>query len=555
MLKELDIENLAVIQKANISFSKNLNMFTGETGAGKSILINSINAVLGQRVTKDIVRTGCEKARITALFSGLDEHIKAVLDDMGIEISDDEIMISREINSDGGSTARINGKAVTVSMIREIGTNLINIHGQHDNQILLMPEKHLGIIDDFGGDFTMLESYRESFRNLQVTARKLGELTKMQKTQQERMILLSERIEDIGSLEIDVEEDSGIDDELTLIQNSEGISNSLRKAYLILNGSNSGNAVELLMDCENEIEDITGFSKEISELYERISNVRIETSDIADEFLKLSENIDFDKSRLDYLQQRKDKLNHIRKKYNAGLEDLCRIYDEAVSEMETLSGCSDEIERYSAEKERILCEVTEKAKALSEYREKIAEKFVKSVTAELTFLNMPDAVLSIKHEKGKLTINGMDSMEIMISANKGETPKPIAKIASGGELSRIMLALKSVIADKDFIPTLIFDEIDTGVSGRAAQKIGIKLKEISKLRQVICVTHLSQIAVMADNHLLIEKKTDGKRTFTEVSTLDFDGRTREIARILGGDNPSRLMLENAAEELKKAAEI
>ena len=555
MLRELNIENLAVIQKADICFSENLNIFTGETGAGKSVLVNSINAVLGQRIKKDIIRTGCEKAMVSALFTGIDDSSAAVLESFGIDFSDDEIIISREIHSDGRSTARINGKAVTLAAVREIGENLINIHGQHDNQILLQPEKHLDIIDSFGGDSSLLDSYREAFRSLQLTARKLGELRVTEKNQNERIMLLKERIDEIGSLEINPDEDNNIDDELLIIQNSERIAASLRNAYIILNGDNMSNVSEMLMDCENEISDISEFSKAISELYERLSALRIEASDIADEFLKLSENIDFDRSRLEYLTERRSKLNHIMKKYNAPLSEICRLYDEAVSEMNNIEGCSDRIKILSDEKEKLLLDVTEKAKKLSAYREKTAEKFAKSVCSELEFLNMPDVILQVKHEKGKLTINGMDSMEILISANKGETPKSISKIASGGELSRIMLALKSVVADKDLIPTLIFDEIDTGVSGRAARKIGIKLKEISRSHQVICVTHLSQIAVMADNHLLIEKKTENDRTFTEVSALDFEGRVNEIARILSGDSPSSLMLDNAREELKKAMKV
>lgn len=555
MLRELNIENLAVIQKADICFSENLNIFTGETGAGKSVLINSINAVLGQRIKKDIIRTGCEKAVVSALFTGIDENCAEILENFGVNFSDDEIMISREIHSDGRSTARINGKAVTLAAVREIGENLINIHGQHDNQILLQPEKHLDIIDSFGNSGSLLNSYREAFRRLQLTARKLGELRITEKNQNERMLILKERIEEIGSLEINPDEDNNIDDELLIIQNSERIAASLRNAYIILSGGNMSNVSEMLMDCENEISDISEFSKDISELYERLSAVRIETSDIADEFLKLSENIDFDRSRLEYLTERRSRLNHIMKKYNAPLSEICRLYDEAVSEMNNIEGCSDKIKILSDEKEKLLLDVTEKAKKLSAYREKTARKFAQSVCSELEFLNMPDVVLEVKHEKGKLTINGMDSMEILISANKGESPKSISKIASGGELSRIMLALKSVVADKDLIPTLIFDEIDTGVSGRAARKIGIKLKEISRSHQVICVTHLSQIAVMADNHLLIEKKTENNRTFTEVSALDFEGRVNEIARILSGDSPSSLTLENAREELKKAMKV
>jgi DNA repair protein RecN (Recombination protein N) len=555
MIRELYIENLAVIQKAQICFSENLNIFTGETGAGKSVLINSINAVLGQRVKKDIIRTGCKKAVITALFSDIGSSVRTVLEGYGIETEDNELFVTREIHSDGKSIARMNGRTVTASALREAGMYLINIHGQHDNQILLSPEKHLEIIDSFGESGKLLDDYRESFRRLQLTARRLGELKKTEKSRRERLDILNERIQEIGSLDIDLESDSNIDSELELIQNSEKISESLHRAYMVLSGTLSGSAVEMIMDCENEISEISEYSKEISNLYERLSSLRIETADISHEFLKLSESIDFDRSRLEYLADRKNKLSHAVKKYNAGLEDLYKIYEDARNEVGNFSTDSAEIERLSAEKNKLLSAVTEKAKNLSLFREKTAERFIKSVTEELKFLNMPDVMLTVNHEKGKLTINGMDNMEIMISANRGEEPKPVSAIASGGELSRIMLAIKSTLAEKDEIPTLIFDEIDTGVSGRAAQKIGIKLKNIGKIRQVICVTHLSQIAVMADNHLLIEKKTEDNRTFTEVSQLDFNSRINEIARILGGENPSPLMLENAEQELKKAMEI
>jgi DNA repair protein RecN (Recombination protein N) len=555
MIRELYIENLAVIQKAQICFSENLNIFTGETGAGKSVLINSINAVLGQRVKKDIIRTGCKKAVITALFSDIGSSVRTVLEGYGIETEDNELFVTREIHSDGKSIARMNGRTVTASALREAGMYLINIHGQHDNQILLSPEKHLEIIDSFGESGKLLDDYRESFRRLQLTARRLGELKKTEKSRRERLDILNERIQEIGSLDIDLESDSNIDSELELIQNSEKISESLHRAYMVLSGTLSGSAVEMIMDCENEISEISEYSKEISNLYERLSSLRIETADISHEFLKLSESIDFDRSRLEYLADRKNKLSHAVKKYNAGLEDLYKIYEDARNEVGNFSTDSAAIERLSAEKNKLLSAVTEKAKNLSLFREKTAERFIKSVTEELKFLNMPDVMLTVNHEKGKLTINGMDNMEIMISANRGEEPKPVSAIASGGELSRIMLAIKSTLAEKDEIPTLIFDEIDTGVSGRAAQKIGIKLKNIGKIRQVICVTHLSQIAVMADNHLLIEKKTEDNRTFTEVSQLDFNSRINEIARILGGENPSPLMLENAEQELKKAMEI
>ena len=552
MLKEIYIRNLAVIREATIPLTDKLNIFTGETGAGKSILINGINAVLGQRCTKDIVRTGCDKAVITALFTELSPAVTAKLDELGVSHENDEITVTREISADGGSVSRINHRTASASLLKEIGSMLINIHGQHDNQILLDSEKHLHILDDFGGDNTLLEAYRKTFRELQQTARTLGELKKQEKSRIERSRYLNEIIDDIGELELEENEDETLEKEYETAKNSEKTIVSIKNAIQAINGEDA--AAEMIVSAETELAGFTDDDARLNTLYERLSAAEIELSDIAAELENLADKIELDGQRLEYLGTRLNNINKMKRKYAEDCSGLIKLYDDACREVMQFESSQEEIEKLNAQKERLLHTVTEQAKALYEYREETAKKFAAQVTGELEFLNMSGVVIAVMHDKGKLTVNGMDTVEFLISANKGEAPKPISKIASGGELSRIMLALKSVIAGRDSIPTMIFDEIDTGVSGKAAQKIGIKLREIGKVRQVICVTHLSQIAVMADNHLMIEKKIADDRTETNVTQLDFDGRVSEIARIMGGDNPSQLMLDNARAEIKKAAE-
>lgn len=552
MLKEIYIRNLAVIREATIPLTDRLNIFTGETGAGKSILINGINAVLGQRCTKDIVRTGCDKAVITALFTELSPAVTAKLDELGVSHENDEITVTREISAGGGSVSRINHRTASASLLKEIGSMLINIHGQHDNQVLLDSEKHLHILDDFGGDNTLLEAYRKNFRELQQTARTLGELKKQEKSRIERSRYLNEIIDDIGELELEEDEDETLEKEYETAKNSEKTIIAIKNAVQAINGEDA--AAEMIVSAETELAGFTDDDARLNTLYERLSAAEIELSDIAAELENLADKIELDGQRLEYLGTRLNNINKMKRKYAEDCSGLIKLYDDACREVMQLESSQEEIEKLNAQKESLLHTVTEQAKALYEYREETAKKFAAQVMGELEFLNMSGVIIAVKHDKGKLTVNGMDTVEFLISANKGEAPKPISKIASGGELSRIMLALKSVIAGRDSIPTMIFDEIDTGVSGKAAQKIGIKLREIGKVRQVICVTHLSQIAVMADNHLMIEKKIAGDRTETNVTQLDFDGRVSEIARIMSGDNPSQLMLDNARAEIKKEAE-
>ncbi len=553
MLSELYIENLAVIEKATIDFSDKLNVFTGETGAGKSILINGINAILGQRVTKDIVRTGTDKAVISALFTDIGGNVLQVLDELGISAEDGQLFLTREIRSDGGSVARVNSRAVNVSVLKAIGETLVTIHGQHDNQILMAPERHIEILDSYAESEALIEDYHSSFRELQSIAKKINKIKTEQSKKEFRMAELADIVEEINALNIHEGEDKEIEAELNISKNAVAISEALYMAKQLLSGDDdTDGAVEMTQRASKSVEGYTDIMTEISPIYDRLSSAAIEMEDISEEIGSLLDSLDIDPKRYDYLNQRSDELRRIMKKYGPELDDVLTTLENSQNELDELSGAEQSLDELNKEKERLLAEVSKKAKALSDHRKKAGERFVSQVTEELEFLNMPKVKLVVQQKTGKLTINGMDSIEFLISANLGEEPKPIAKIASGGELSRIMLALKNVIAEKDSIGTLIFDEIDTGVSGRAAQKIGIKLKQISRLRQVLCVTHLAQMAVMADNHLLIEKNIQGDRTVTTVRTLDHEQRKYEIARIMGGENITELMLENAEQYLKDA---
>lgn len=553
MLSELYIENLAVIEKATIDFSDKLNVFTGETGAGKSILINGINAILGQRVTKDIVRTGTDKAVISALFTDIGDNVLQVLDELGISAEDGQLFLTREIRSDGGSVARVNSRAVNVSVLKAIGETLVTIHGQHDNQILMAPERHIEILDSYAESEALIEDYHSSFRELQSIAKKINKIKTEQSKKEFRMAELADIVEEINTLNIHEGEDKEIEAELNISKNAVAISEALYMAKQLLSGDDdTDGAVEMTQRASKSVEGYTDIMTEISPIYDRLSSAAIEMEDISEEIGSLLDSLNIDPKRYDYLNQRSDELRRIMKKYGPELDDVLTTLENSQNELDELSGAEQSLDELNKEKERLLAEVSKKAKALSDHRKKAGERFVSQVTEELEFLNMPKVKLVVQQKTGKLTINGMDSIEFLISANLGEEPKPIAKIASGGELSRIMLALKNVIAEKDSIGTLIFDEIDTGVSGRAAQKIGIKLKQISRLRQVLCVTHLAQMAVMADNHLLIEKNIQGDRTVTTVRTLDHEQRKYEIARIMGGENITELMLENAEQYLKDA---
>ncbi len=553
MLAELYIENLAVIEKAQIRFTDNLNVFTGETGAGKSILINGINAILGQRITKDIVRTGADKAVITAVFCNIPEGCLEVIKDIGLECEDGQLFLEREVRSDGGSVARINSRPVNVSLLRQIGEMLVNIHGQHDNQILLSPDKHIRILDSYAEADDMLADYQQSFHKLQKLAKQINQLKMNDKQKQFRISELYDICNEIEALNLTEDEDKKVEAELDISKNAVALSEAIFASNTIISGNDDTTGiVENISSANEKLEYFTDIMPELSALSERLSGTMIELQDISQELDSILGKLNVDPKRFDWLNQRSDDIRRICKKYGPELSDVFTTLDSSRKELDTLEGAEQSLEKLENEKTELLTEVSKKAVELSKFRAEAAERFVAQVTSELEFLNMPNVRIVVDNKQGKLTVNGLDNIEFLISANIGEEPRPLAKIASGGELSRIMLALKNVIAEKDSIGTLIFDEIDTGVSGRAAQKIGMKLRQISRYRQVLCVTHLAQIAVMADDHILIEKGVVGDRTVTTVKTLDDEQRKYEIARIMGGDSITPLLLENAQQLIDEA---
>lgn len=553
MLTELYIENLAVIEKSVITFGDKLNVFTGETGAGKSILINGINAILGQRVTKDIVRTGAKKAVISAVFNNISDDVSSMLSENGID-SDGELIISREISADGGSVARINSRPVNLSVLREIGELLVNVHGQHDSQILLSPQKHIEILDSYGNLESELEDYQKSFRELQAVAKQIKQVSLSRQNKIDRIQKLKEVVDEISSLDLKENEDEEVESEFALSNNAVEVRTAVNEVINLIEGDNG--ISNSLFSAYDFLESYSDVLSALEPLTERLKSAKIEIDDISAELNHMTSMLDVDPERFAYISARNDSIIRIKKKYGPSLSDVINRLDESVKELDILTGDDNNIEVLKARREELLEETSRKAKILSQKREQSGKRFIKEVTSELEFLNMPNVKLEISNTKGKLTIHGMDNIEFLISANLGEASKPIAKIASGGELSRIMLALKSVIAEKDNTPTMIFDEIDTGVSGRAAQKIGIKLHEISRMRQVICVTHLAQIAVSGDTHMLIEKKAENGKTKTSVCELkSLDERKREIARIISGDNTSETTLASAEEMLKSINHI
>ena len=554
MLEELYIENLAVIEKACIRFQNAFHVFTGETGAGKSILIHGIQAVLGQRVSRDWVRTGCERASVTALFTNLSDSVVSMLTERGISCDENQVTLTREIRADSGSIGRINGRTASVSALKEIGMVLISIHGQHDNQVLLNPENHLHVLDEFGGNPAFLESYQNAFHELQTVAKELGRRRKKEQERRQKAVLLQKQIQEIGALHLKSGEEDELENALMQAENAERIISALSGSAGILGLDNEDSAAEQIRAAMLLLHEIEDVYPDTGDIFQRLQTCLIELKDIAQDLQSLSETVTLDEAELQKMKQRYQAIGQAKKQFFCDFDELIQLYENAQKEISNMQEDTVRIGELEARKAELLADVTEKANALSDYREETEKKFSERVAEELKFLDMPNVVLTVQQEKGKLTVHGRDSVVFLISANKGEEPKPISKIASGGELSRIMLALKSVIADRDSIPTLIFDEIDTGVSGKAAQKIGIKLREISHQRQVLCVTHLSQIAVMADTHYMIEKHDEQDRTVTQVHLLNQDGRIQEIARIMGGENPSQLMLENAREELRKVSQ-
>ena len=527
MLRELSIENLAVIEKASIAFDDKLNVFTGETGAGKSILIGGINAILGGRVSKDIVRAGTEKAVVTGLFDDLPESVKAKLSDNGFAV-DDELLLQRDIHADGKSTARINGRATTVAILRDIASELIDIHGQHDNRLLMDGDNQREILDSYGKNSGLLSEYATAFKEFSALSRKIKEVSRKKTESLEKAELLRERLEELDRYNFSADEEETVKQKIEELRNAEYISENLYNAQTAISGDDdTDGAYSMLEHCKNSV---SSLSETIPEL-DKLQRIPDEDEDTA--------------GMLGVLEERLSVILRLQRKYGTDLAQILENSEKWRNELYEIDNGDDIIEELTEKKKEAGEKVKRLATVLTSRRKKAADDLAKRISAELTFLDMPDIRLVFDISQDKVTLSGMDKVEMLISVNKGEDLKPMSKIASGGELSRIMLAVKNVLAETDKLHTMIFDEIDTGISGRAAAKVGLKLHEAAENRQILCVTHLAQIAAMADTQLLIKKTSDEKRTYTGITKLDFEGRKREIARIISGDENDPISLENA----------
>ena len=548
MLRELSIENLAVIENASADFGSGFNVFTGETGAGKSILIGGINAILGQRTSKDIVRTGAHKAVITALFDEISKDAAEKLEELGFS-DGEELVLCREITSDGKSTARINGRPATAAMLREVGSLLVDVHGQHENRLLMSNDNQRDILDSYGGITPLLDEYRVMFREFSHTSKRLKALQTENETRILKAEHLSAVVEELEALGIGKGDGDRLEQELERCRSHARIQAALFGAYGCLNAEDSPAAADMLKNARSLLD--SAGEPAAKELAVRLDELIPEVEDIASEISLLMSG-DSGEALEAELSDRVSALKHAKRKYNMDSDELVDYLDVCRSELMELDGADDEIEELSARKRSLADDVKKAAEKITLMRTQAAKRLSDEICEQLRFLDMPNVRIIIAINPDKVTINGRDSVEMLISANEGEEPKPINKIASGGELSRIMLAIKSVIADNDNIPTLIFDEVDAGISGRAAQKVGIKLAQTAHRHQVICITHLAQIASRADDHLLIEKRASGGRTFTQITHLDRDGRVGELARIIGGESSAGSIA--AAEEMLSGTE-
>lgn len=546
MLRELSIENLAVIEKASIAFDDKLNVFTGETGAGKSILIGGINAILGGRVSKDIVRAGTEKAVVTGLFDDLPESVKAKLSDNGFAV-DDELLLQRDIHADGKSTARINGRATTVAILRDIASELIDIHGQHDNRLLMDGDNQREILDSYGKNSGLLSEYATAFKEFSALSRKIKEVSRKKTESLERAELLRERLEELDRYNFSADEEETVKQKIEELRNAEYISENLYNAQTAISGDDdTDGAYSMLEHCKNSVSSLSDTIPELDKLAARISDMLVELEDIREEIVQRIPDEDEDTAgMLGVLEERLSVILRLQRKYGTDLAQILENSEKWRNELYEIDNGDDIIEELTEKKKEAGEKVKRLATELTSRRKKAADELAKRISAELTFLDMPDIRLVFDISQDKVTLSGMDKVEMLISVNKGEDLKPMSKIASGGELSRIMLAVKNVLAETDKLHTMIFDEIDTGISGRAAAKVGLKLHEAAENRQILCVTHLAQIAAMADTQLLIKKTSDEKRTYTGITKLDFEGRKREIARIISGDENDPISLENA----------
>lgn len=551
MLKTLVIENIAVIKKAQIEFTGGLNVLTGETGAGKSIVVDSINAILGERTSRELVRAGSDNAFVNAYFEDINDDVKLKLNEYDIPIEEDgSLLLSRKISAGGKSVCRVNGLPVTVGILKDIGTHLVNIHGQHDSQALLNPDFHYKFVDAYADCDELLAEYKESFKNFLNIRRQLKSLTSDADERDKQSEILDYQIKELRDADIKVGEWEELKHRKSVILNSQAILNALNTILGAVNGDDENQGIQsVLSSSDKEITALLDADSQLKPIKEKLDSAEDLLESIKDLISDKMESLDFQPDELDKIEERLDILYTFSNKYGETEQDMLYYLADAERKRALFDNSEQDLERLNAEYDSSLDKTQSLALKLSEVRRKAAEKLGEEICSQLEFLDMPGVKFVTQFSKGNLSSVGVDKIEFLIRTNPGEEPKPLAKIASGGELSRIMLAIKSIIAKSDSIATLIFDEIDTGVSGKASRKIGLKLKEVGENAQVICVTHSAQIASAADSHFLIKKEYTDNAAFTQIMPLDFEGRKYELARIMGGLNVTESLLKSAEEML------
>ena len=551
MLSSLQIENVAVIQKANVHFEKGLNVLTGETGAGKSILIDSINAILGNRTSKDLVRTGAAKAVIRAAFENVPPAVLDSLEKAGYERSE-ALLLSREITAEGKSTCRINGMPATAAILRELCGGLININGQHDSVGLLNPAHHESILDAYAQNRTEYQEYYAVYRELVKIKRELDAQITDESEKQRRIDLLSYQVQEIEDAALTAGEEQTLESRRKVLSNASTIRDRIAQCYALLSGDDeTPGAVDLLGETSNAVDAAAQLDGELSTSAGQLLDLYYNAKDAAADLIGRLDAYETNDAELDEIEQRIDLIYKLKRKYGDTVEDIIAFGQKAREELELIQSSQERVEHLQAEQHRLYVLAREKAETLTQTRLKAFEELNKRISGTLDFLNMPGVRMTLHHARGPLASHGQDSIEFYISTNPGEAPKPLAKIASGGELSRITLAIKNAMADKDAVPTVIYDEIDSGVSGKAASRIGEVLRQSAEGHQILCITHTAQIAALADCHLLIQKNIANERTYTEIHPLDEDGRVDALAHLISGDHVTELSRANAREMLEQ----
>lgn len=554
MLASLKIENVAVIEKAEVNFTPGFNVLTGETGAGKSILIDSINAILGNRTSRELVRSGAQKACIWATFESIPTSVKKQLEKCGYEVTDD-LLLYREINAEGKGSCRVNGMPATAAVVRDISSGLLSIHGQHDSQSLTNPALHLGLLDQYAQNRDLFAEYYRRYRELVTVKRQLDALNASESDKQRRIEALTAEIDTIDAAALQPGEEKTLQERKNVITHAQSILAGITAAHLALAGDEDGEqagAADLLGGAVDGLQNSARLDESLTAMSERLNDLYYSARELATDLADRLDAYGFDAGELDQIETRLDTIYRIKQKFGMEVDELLARREAAAAELETFQSSGQKIAELKAQMQTLYAAAKETAEKLTQSRLKGFAAMNKEMKAALEFLNMPGIRFALKHTRGPLSSHGQDTVEFLISTNPGEEPKPLAKIASGGELSRIMLAFKSALADRDALPTVIYDEIDTGVSGLAAGRIGQLLHQTARGHQVLCITHTPQVAAFADNQLLIQKNVRKDRTFTEIHTLDMDGRVEVLARMISGDKVSELSLASARELIEKS---